>query len=182
VALVILNNTYIVSFANDKKINSFNKLREYILYTTIIKAVLISTILLSCNAFAEEKISIGLGIGASYSGIGFNLSQLSETDMKYVSAGCVSYSSAFGSNCGVGIGWINTKLLKTESNKHGIGGYIGIVGSKNQGTGFDFEKKPKYGVGVGYHYFLNGINKPGANVGFTIATSSALFLQWGYQF
>ncbi len=70
-----------------------------------------------------------------------------------------------------------------ESNKHGFGGYIGIVGSKRK----HLDNKPAYGIGVGYHYFFNGIKDSGTNLGFSFTTDgsdarSTVQFQIGYQF
>jgi hypothetical protein len=139
-------------------------------------------LLISLNISAKEKLSLGLGLGASYSGVGLNLSQLSDTEMKYVSTGCVSYSSYSGSACGLGVGWIKTDLFNTDSNKHGFGAYIGVVGKDSNQSSFSRKNSAKYGIGLGYHYFLNGISESGSNFGITLVSDSALFFQWGYQF
>ena len=53
----------------------------------------------------------------------------------------------------------------------------------------DFDYDAVYGAGLGYHYFLNGINNSGLNLGFTITAgnendSVAMggMFQVGYQF
>ena len=81
--------------------------------------------------------------------------------MKYVSTGCVSYSSYSGSACGLGVGWIKTDLFNTDSNKHGFGAYIGVVGKDSNQSSFSRKNSAKYGIGLGYHYFLNGISESG---------------------
>lgn len=133
-----------------------------------------------------EDISVGVGAGMSYSGLGANVAYVSETDMKYVSAGCVSYSSSSGSTCGAGIGWIKTDLFDNDSNKHGLGAYLGVVGVE---TAFLRDDKAVYGAGLGYHYFFNGIDKSGFNLGITVVAADTedddkfgLSLQAGYQF
>ena len=138
---------------------------------------------------AEGSYSFGLGMGTSYSGLGVNVSQVSKNDMKYFSAGCVSYSSVFGSTCGVGVGWIKTDLFQTDSDKHGLGAYLGVVGRKRGGRSLNSDDEPSYGAGVGYHYFFNGIGRSGANVGFSLVASDTeddsdhgVILQIGYQF
>lgn len=78
--------------------------------------------LISLNCFAEENnqdkgFSIGLGLGAMYSGLGTNLSFVSDNDLKYISTGCVEHGSINGSTCGFGAGWIKTDLFGTNSNK-----------------------------------------------------------------
>lgn len=146
------------------------------------KTILLSIFLFLTSADAEESYSFGLGMGTSYSGLGVNISQRSESDMKYLSAGCVGYSSIFGSACGAGVGWIRTDLFETNSNKHGFGAYLGVVGSKSKFRGVSYDKKAKYGVGIGYHYFFSGISESGANIGLTLVSDNAALLQWGYQF
>ena len=105
--------------------------------------------------------------------------------MKYISAGCVSHSTFSGVTCGAGIGLIKSDIFKFDSNKHGYSGYIGIVGTKRKKP--NYEHEAAYGVGVGYHYFFNGISKPGANIGLSVVTgegdvNSGMFLQASYQF
>lgn len=141
----------------------------------------------------DKKFSVGVGIGAAYSGLGANFALLSNRDMKYVSAGCVEYSSFSGSTCGFGAGWIVTDLFNSNSNKHGIGVYVTKAGDESYAylddSGFKFVKKQYYGAGVSYTYFVNGINKPGFNFGISAHATNAKyegriqgFLQVGYQF
>jgi len=141
----------------------------------------------SLSVNAEDSYSFGVGLGTAYSGIGVNVAQVSQDDMKYASAGCVSTSSIYGSTCGVGVGWITTDLLDAESNKIGLGAYLGIVGRKRDGI--TFEHEASYGVGIGYHYFFNGIDQPGTRLGFSFVVgadsddnSDGLLLELGYQF
>ena len=94
--------------------------------------------LLSLNCIAEESdqdknYSVGLGMGAMYSGIGTNFSLVSENDLKYISAGCTEYSSATKASCGFGIGWIKTDLFGSKSNKHGLGIYATLIGTLSKG-------------------------------------------------
>jgi hypothetical protein len=117
--------------------------------------------------------------------VGVNIGLKSETDLKYLSAGCVSYSSHSGEACGAGIGWVKTDLFEGQTNKHGASLYLGIVGSSNS----YFNNDPVYGFGVGYHYFFNGIGDSGTNLGLTFVagdddrnTKTAVMLQLGYQF
>lgn len=157
---------------------------------------------LSLNCFAEEEnhdkgFSIGLGLGSMYTGIGGNLSLMSEYDLKYVSIGCVEYSSRFGSTCGFGAGWTKTDLFDFDSNKHGFGVYISLVGhesyvgytSTTEGVKAYFHDDDIYGAGISYTYFMNGINQSGTTFGASIhATNASVeskyggFLQVGYQF
>jgi hypothetical protein len=144
------------------------------------------------NTF-DSQYSVGVGLGAIYSGLGANFALLSDRDMKYISAGCVEYSSMYGSTCGIGAGWIVTDLFNSNSNKHGVGVYVTKAGSESQvyldDNGFNFVENQYYGAGVSYTYFMNGINKPGFNFGISAHATNAKydekingFLQVGYQF
>jgi hypothetical protein len=151
-----------------------------------IKTVLVAPLFALHFTTNAEDISVGVGAGMSYSGLGAIVAYVSETDMKYVSAGCVSYSSSSGSTCGAGIGWIKTDLFDSDSNKHGLGAYLGVVGVE---TAFLRDDKAVYGAGLGYHYFFNGIDKSGFNLGITVVAADTedddkfgLSLQAGYQF
>lgn len=142
---------------------------------------------------ADKQYSVGVGMGAAYSGLGANFALISNTDMKYVSVGCVEYSSRYGSTCGVGIGWIVTDLFNANSNKHGLGVYVTKAGHESYvsraGDTFRIDENKYYGAGISYTYFMNGINKPGVNFGISAHATNAKydekingFLQVGYQF
>lgn len=141
----------------------------------------------------DKKFSVGVGMGAAYSGLGANLALLSDRDMKYISAGCVEYSSRFGSTCGFGLGWIVTDLFNSKSNRHGWGIYVTKAGHESNfvfdGNIARFNEKEYYGAGVSYTYFMNSINKSGLNFGISAHATNAKydekvngFLQVGYQF
>ena len=137
------------------------------------------------QAIANDIFTFGLGVGNLYSGIGVNVGVQSEIDLKYISAGCVSYSSIYRETCGVGAGWVKTDIFDFQTPKHGASLYIGIVGSEYD----NFDHDAIYGAGLGYHYFLNGIGKSGFNLGFTVTAGSENdgigmggMFQVGYQF
>jgi len=155
--------------------------------------LLLSLLPLSCLAAEESQTknySIGVGIGAMYSGIGANFSFVSENDLKFISAGCTAYGSTNGAECGVGIGWIKTDLFGADSNKHGFGIYGGSLGKEHRSPYPSvFEEYDIYGAGVSYTYFMNGINKSGTTFGVSIHATNAQFedniggfFQVGYQF
>lgn len=140
---------------------------------------------LPLQAKAKESFTFGAGLGSFYSGLGVNVGVQSETELKYLSFGCVSYSSFAGETCGVGMGWVKTDLFNSTNAKHGTSIYLGIVGSENE----HFDKDAIYGLGLGYHYFFNGISHSGTNLGFTIMAGNdddgldiGGMLQFGYQF
>jgi hypothetical protein len=143
------------------------------------------TLVISSQSFANERFTFGLGAGTLYSGLGINVGMQSKTDLKYISAGCVSYSSIYGETCGVGAGWITTDLFDFQNSKHGASFYAGIVGRKYD----NFDHKAIYGAGLGYHYFFRGLGNSGANIGFTVTAGNGRddiamgsMLQLGYQF
>ena len=158
--------------------------------------LLLPLLSLSCLATEENQTknySIGVGMGALYSGIGANFSLVSENDLKYISAGCTAYGSTNGAECGVGIGWITTELFDFGNNKHGFGIYAGILGKENSYTyennQYSFDENNYYGAGVSYTYFMSGINQSGLNFGVSLHATNADydgkyggFFQIGYQF
>lgn len=143
------------------------------------------TLVVSSQTLANDNFTFGIGAGSLYSGVGVNIGFQSKTDLKYISAGCVSYSSLYGETCGVGAGWVKTDVFDFQTPKHGISLYVGIVGDEYD----DFDRKAVYGAGLGYHYFFNGINNSGVNLGFTIVAGNENdefvtggMFQVGYQF
>lgn len=155
--------------------------------------------LFSGSTFAVETpsnndLQFGVGLGAQYAGLGANVSFVSESDAKYIALGCVQFRPDYNdATCGASIGYINTSWLSEASNKHGLGIHAGIIGSERTTPNIAFIKHQYdglYGVGVGYTYFSNGINKQGFTLGASIHqaledtnghTHSILF-QLGYQF
>jgi hypothetical protein len=128
-----------------------------------------------------DEISVGVGLGSLYSGLGANISKRSDSDIQYLSYGCASYSTIYGSACGLGLGWVSTDIFDFQTPKHGLGLYFGVVGGENK----DFDNKPVYGAGIGYHYFFHGVHSAGANVGLTVVSEgsdTAAMFQIGYQF
>ena len=140
----------------------------------------------SASSNANDEISYGIGTGALTSGLGVNAALRSENHMGYIAAGClgIGYSNEQGwiLPCGIGAGWIQTDLLTNANNHHGLGIYVGPVGMND-------DKKARYGVGVTYVYFMQGVNAKGWNFGFTPATGQdngtdkgSLLINVGYQF
>ena len=142
-------------------------------------------LVISSSTLANDNFTFGIGAGSLYSGLGVNAGIQSKTDLKYISVGCVSYSSIYGETCGVGIGWVKTDVFDFQTPKHGASLYIGIVGDEYD----NFDRKAIYGAGLGYHYFFNGINNSGVNLGFTMVAGNENdgigmggMFQLGYQF
>ena len=142
-------------------------------------------LVISSSTLANDNFTFGIGAGSLYSGLGVNAGIQSKTDLKYISVGCVSYSSIYGETCGVGIGWVKTDVFYFQTPKHGASLYVGIVGDEYD----NFDRKAIYGAGLGYHYFFNGINNSGVNLGFTILAGNENdgigmggMFQLGYQF
>lgn len=158
-------------------------------YKLIVPLVFLA-VFCSATSFADDGVSFGAGAGSLYSGLGVNAALRGDNHIGYVSAGCVAigYSSgASGSEwilpCGIGMGWIWTDLLTRANNRHGIGLYAGPVDYS------DNRKVARYGLGVTYEYFVQGVNNRGWNFGTTLATrrengkaKGSLFINAGYQF
>ena len=150
--------------------------------------ILVAMMLLSSAVNAEEsELSYGLGIGALYNGVGINIASPTKEDLKYVSLGCIdfSYSSyvGFNTNCGLGIGYINTSIIG-DSNKHGLGLHLAV--HEDDGS----NSSTQVSLGLGYTYFLNQ-SKIGWNFGLTPMyifgdsendNKVALMFDLGYQF
>ncbi|QOL25437.1 hypothetical protein LP316_14230 [Thalassotalea sp. LPB0316] len=152
----------------------------------VIKPLVISlSLLASTQINAEEQLTFGLGLGNLYSGLGVNVGYQGENSLKYMSAGCMSYSSMYGTTCGVGAGIVKTDIFDFQTPNHGLGAYLGIVGTQV----VRFDRKAIYGGGIGYHYFFNGIDKSGLQLGIAgvigkedSGTGGAMVVQLGYQF
>lgn len=140
-------------------------------------------------AAAAGDLSLGLGLGGSYSVMGFNVALRGNDDLKYVSLGCttVAYYSSDGAHaaCGPGAGWWKAGLLG-EGTRHALGAYLGPVSTHTAGYR---EMKPVYGLGLGYNYYFRGISQPGFNAGLmpTLsrsegATKAGMLVGLGYQF
>lgn len=162
---------------------------------------IMAMLLLMQQVQAEEKFSFGAGIGAMYSGLGVKLGLKTDRQLKYLSLGCLGYkhnSENRDSACGAGVGIIRTDLFAADNDKHGLGLYVGTVGSANEsdpkviyGLGsmtVVYEIKPVYGIGISYVYFWDGILDKGLNLGITPAigfdngAKGSVLLQVGYQF
>jgi len=141
----------------------------------------------TATSIAEDKISFGVGVGALYNGLGANVSVMKESDLRYVSLGCISigYSSSNGtsSNCGIGAGWMKSDIL-SENGKHGLGIHIGVT----YNTHNDRDDTEVF-IGIPYLYFFKEMIAGGWNVGLTPIigkhngkTKGGLLLNLGYQF
>lgn len=156
--------------------------------------VFILILLSGQNIYADENYTFGIGFGSStYGGLGTNIGLVSDTDMKYISVGLKGYQSFGGAKYSLGIGWMTTNLISSDSNNHGIGVYIGLVDQEyyyEQKDNYYLEKNRNvYGYGLTYNYFFNGINKSGTNLGLSLTNYSYLYenkiglsLELGYQF
>jgi len=145
---------------------------------------------LPTTSYANKEISLGLGIGSQYSGIGINAAKIGNDYMGYLAIGClgIGYSEVSGwiLPCGVGAGWIWTDLFTKANNKHGLGLYVGPASIDKDIYNDD---KARYGLGVTYVYFPHGLNSRGLNVGVTPVlwkengeTQGGLMGNIGYQF
>jgi hypothetical protein len=138
---------------------------------------------------AEDGLSVGVGGGALYSGLGVNVGRRGEHSFGYLAAGCsVGYSAADGWEvpCGVGAGWIWTDLLTKANDRHGLGVYVGPVRTRKT---LDSDAKAVYGAGLTYVYFFGDGVAKGWNVGITPTVGkiygnyrAGALINVGYQF
>jgi len=159
-------------------------------------AVLFAAFSISNTAVGDT--TFGIGVGALYNGLGFNFGRTSEASLVYGSLGCmgasssrsssiagdvVSRDSGYETNCGLGLGYLNLSLL--PGNNHGLGLSIGYTYDTD-----DISGGSEYHVMPGYHYFFNGIGRPGLNLGFGArvtrsdedSADTGLTFNLGYQF
>ncbi len=150
-------------------------------------SLVLASILSMATCYADEQVILGMGIGALYNGLGANIGFTKESDLKYVSLGCISLGygsySGISSSCGVGAGWMRSDIL-SDNDKHGIGIHLGATyntsDSKNDMEAF---------IGIPYVYFFNAMNYDGWNIGFTPLVGKyddnrigRLLLNLGYHF
>lgn len=142
--------------------------------------------LLSSAAQAGDALSFGVGWGAPYAGLGFNLGWSSPTDIKYAAVGCRYFEEDqdkwHSRYCGAAIGWLRTDWLSQAADQHAIGPYLGPTATL-------YDDDTDYGVGLTYSYFPRGIAKRGFHLGITpiIAWPDGgaeidVSLHLGYQF
>ncbi len=150
---------------------------------------------------AIADITIGVGIGTLYNGIGLNFGDSSSTGLTFGALGCISIWSARSEsgnrtgtnfNCGVGLGYINTAVL--TGNRHGLG----IAMALNYNTDEDSPARDGTPAGEGivlsltpsYNFFFKGVERRGINLGFgpriNFRDSGYVKTYWlfnlGYQF
>ena len=149
---------------------------------------LLFVVFMSSSGRAEGEMSVGVGAGALYSGIGVNVGMRGEHAFGYLAAGCsVSYSSNQGWDvpCGVAAGWIWTDLLTKANDRHGLGIHLGPVSTKGPVGG----TKRVYGAGLTYVYFFGDGVAKGWNLGITPTVGkkygdyrAGALINVGYQF
>lgn len=159
--------------------------------------VLASTLSSTANA----DMTVGLGLGTLYSGIGLNFGTTTDTSLRYASLGCLGISlgntdidssdstertQGDSSNCGVGVGYVTTSVL--SGKRQGLGLSLlatnNTVYKNNDGSNLEVTVIP------GYYFFFNGIDRSGfnigagANFGFREGQSveTGMTLNVGYQF
>jgi hypothetical protein len=102
--------------------------------------------------------------------------------MKYIGAGIFSIASIDDDvdvDLGTTIGWIRTDFLVKESDKHGLGLFLGV--HEEEDVTLELE--------ASYTYFFHGLSQPGFNIGLAVGpsfsedeTGFSGDFQVGYQF
>jgi len=116
------------------------------------------------SSAASAETTIGIGVGPLYNGLGLNFGKTTPSSFVYGALGCVGITIADSgdpdnrdeSNCGVGFGYISASLFSND--RHALGLNIGLTHNTDK-------SQTEVRVRPGYHYFFNGINKPGLNLG-----------------
>ena len=162
--------------------------------TKTVKVIVVITTL-NISTLHADNTSFGLGLGAPYNGLGVNVTWTNNNSMKYIALGCASVSGSLKDidcDVGVGLGYINTSVLSSENNNHGLGIHTGIS-NRHYDEYKEFGQKSYdekvYTLGISYTYFFDDINNTGWNVGFTplvefedSETDFGVYLGVGYQF
>ena len=152
-----MTNIFSLDFARKTMSNIIKKIRSS--FIVLVSLLSITT----CNA--DDKISIGAGIGGMYNGLGANVSFIHESDLQFVSLGCIAIGygtiGGFSSNCGIGAGWIKSDII-SDSDKHAIGINIGL----NYNTHL-YTNHAEAFIGFPYIYFFKGMTSSGWNIGLT---------------
>lgn len=147
---------------------------------------------------ATADTTFGVGVGSLYNGLGLNFGRVGNTSLTFGSLGCMGGSSSrsrstagdvatsdssYETNCGVGLGYINTSLF--PGNNHGLGLSLGYTYDTDDVSGGS-----EYHVMPSYHYFFNSVGQSGVNLGFGAritrsneeSTDTGVIFNLGYQF
>jgi len=140
----------------------------------------------------DPLVTIGMGLGVQYGGLGVNLARISDHDMKYLSVGLLGENTHDEKFFGFTVGWLRTDLFNLDSNRHGFGVSLGRMGWEEQIddngelTGRD---RYIYGIGLDYVYFSEGIDRPGKRYGISliradteIGNGAGIGFSYGYRF
>ena len=136
------------------------------------RALLTATLILGFgfSAHAQDRtFDIGAGVGIPYTGVGANgRYYLNDTSALQVSYGCVGWSNVISNHCGIGASYEFTGFHPQDlDNRHAIGLYAGLVGSKLLSSRETNEPyfRSVYGAGTYYSFYHNGFGNRGFHIG-----------------
>jgi hypothetical protein len=142
----------------------------------------------------DPYVTISMGVGMQYGGLGINLTRVSDHDLKYLSVGWLGQNANDDNFIGLTVGWLRTDLFNLDSNRHGFGISLGRIGweqiDEQVGNGEYIEHdRYVYGVGLDYVYFSKGIGRPGKKYGVSLirvdsetTPSVGIGFSMGYRF
>lgn len=140
----------------------------------------------------EGDINFGAGLGFTYSGLGGYGAYTKDTQVFAASAGVI-YFGGDNTKLGVGVSWLRTDLAGNagQAAQHGLGFYIGSVGTENyrREDPVRFNRRNVWGGGPIYQFYQNGANNAGFVGGVAVlfgdaryGTDTTFGLSLGYQF
>ncbi|MCH8493825.1 MAG: hypothetical protein LAT53_11390 [Idiomarina sp.] len=136
------------------------------------RALLTATLILgfSFSAQAQDRtFDVGVGVGLPYTGVGASgRYYLNDTSALQISYGCVGWSNTISNLCGMGASYEFTGFHPNDvDNRHAIGLYAGLAGSKLL---VNYEANERYfrsvyGAGTYYNFYRNGFGNRGFHIG-----------------
>lgn len=155
---------------------------------------------ISAPAIAQTEghttFRFGVGVGTEYGGLGGQVSRTTSTDRWTLGAGLTSTSTFYGETYGIALtyqrlDWIGQN--STRPDRHGLGVFIGPVGSSHRSTfsdgQWDSRSSTTYGAGVLYNFFPQGANQRswilGLSAGYgsdSVRNVTSVGFNLGYQF
>lgn len=143
---------------------------------------------------AHAELSVGLGMGSLFGGLGLNLAAKTDHNLVYVAAGCyaIVFSTEGDKNdtCGPAAGWLTESGWNKKAFLGIYGGNVGAYSDRHHKGLFTEERyHADYGAGVSLQYFFKGLTEssfvlgPSLGAGFSDdKTHFYLSFTVGYQF
>ena len=169
----------------DRPITKRRVIRDTLLSMGIVAGWMFSTPAIGAEPDAElgeqgnatsvnRPLTGGFGFGMLNAGYGVNVGIRTGNSLTYVSAGCEEYGSFGDCDSTQTIGHFRTGLFGMKGDRNALGVYGGrlartrhpVAGASPTGAiNLRTTEESVYGIGVGYVFFMNGIDRTGLTVG-----------------